>query len=355
MTLNFSTTDSPFEGWTNEGEHGLLHIDKTARIAVLCGGKSSERDVSLRSGQNCYQALLRLGYTHVKLIEVDRYLPQLLLDLGVHVAFLTTHGEQGEDGAIQGLLEILGIPYTGNRIQASAITMNKSMTKRILHEAGHPVLKSKTFYWNPEEGTDFRFIEALLQEIGLPMMIKPLETGSSVGMSKVEHAGELVDALNLASEHGGMLMAECFAKGKDLTVGVVQINGIPTVTPILELRPKTGWYDTKAKYTKGLTDFILPAELSPLQSEAIQQEALAVHHSLGCHGVSRTDFVTTETGDFYILEVNSIPGMTDLSDLPAQCQAMGLSYDDLVDHVLHTAVHTPEAIAKIKRPYSTAV
>jgi len=129
-------------------------------------------------------------------------------------------------------------------------------------------------------------------------------------------------------------------------VGVININGVPTVTPILELRPKTGWYDTKAKYTQGLTAFILPAELSPELTQAIQDEALAAHQTLGCHGVSRTDFVTTEVGDFYILEVNSIPGMTDLSDLPAQCHAMGMSYDTLVNHVLHTAVQTPEQIAK---------
>ena len=338
---------NPFEGWTNPATHGLLQINPSARIAVLCGGASSERDVSLRSGKNCYDALLRLGYTHVKLIEVDKHLPQVLLELNVQVAFLAVHGEQGEDGAIQGLLEILGIPYTGNRLQASAITMDKDLTKRLLKAAGHPVLASETFYWNPEEGADFHFIERLLKDIGLPMMVKPLQTGSSVGMSKVEHADELVDALDLAAEHGGKVMVERFAKGKDLTVGVVNVDGVPTVTPILELRPKTGWYDTKAKYTKGLTEFILPAELTHEATKAIQAEALAVHETLGCHGVSRTDFVTTEEGDFYILEVNSIPGMTDLSDLPAQCNAMGIAYDTLVDHVLHTAVQLPEHIARL--------
>jgi D-alanine-D-alanine ligase len=337
---------NPFEGWTSQAPNGLRHIHPSARIAVLCGGASSEREVSLRSGKNCYEALLRLGYTHVKLIEVNQYVAQVLLDLEVQVAFLAVHGEQGEDGAIQGLLEILGIPYTGNRLQASAITMDKDLTKRVLKAQGHPVLASHTFYWNPEEGADFHFIERLLKDIGLPMMVKPLQTGSSVGMTKVEHADELVEALDLAAEHGGRIMVERFAKGKDLTVGVLNIDGVPTVTPILELRPKTGWYDTKAKYTQGLTEFILPAELSPEITQAIQDEALAVHQTLGCHGVSRTDFVTTELGDFYILEVNSIPGMTDLSDLPAQCHAMGMPYDALVNHVLHTAVQTPEQIAK---------
>jgi D-alanine-D-alanine ligase len=339
-----------FTGWTTTDDNGLRRLAPSARIAVLCGGNSSEREVSLRSGKNCYEALLRLGYTHVKLIEVDKHLPQVLLDLGVNVAFLATHGEQGEDGAIQGLLEILGIPYTGNGIQASAITMDKDLTKRLLKTAGHPVLASRTFYWNPEEGADFRFVESLLREIGLPMMVKPLQTGSSVGMSKVEHAEELVDALDLAAQHGGRIMVEAFAVGRDLTVGVVNMDAVPTVTPILELRPKSGWYDTHAKYTKGMTEFILPAEISAELTDAIQQEALAVHQTLGCHGVSRTDFVCTAEGDYFILEVNSIPGMTDLSDLPAQCHTMGVSYDELVNHVLHTAVQTPDVV--LSRPQS---
>lgn len=349
MTTNTTHLNTKnFTGWTTTDEKGLRRIVPSARIAVLCGGNSSEREVSLRSGKNCYEALVRLGYTHVKLIEVDQHLPQVLLDLGVNVVFLATHGEQGEDGAIQGLLEILGIPYTGNGIQASAITMDKDLTKRLLKTAGHPVLGSRTFYWNPEEGADFRFIESLLQDIGLPMMVKPLQTGSSVGMSKVEHAEELVDALDLAAQHGGRIMVEAFAVGRDLTVGVVNMDAVPTVTPILELRPKSGWYDTHAKYTKGMTDFILPAEISPELTHAIQQEALAVHQALGCHGVSRTDFVCTTEGDYFILEVNSIPGMTDLSDLPAQCHAMGVSYDELVNHVLHSAVQTADVV--LNRP-----
>jgi D-alanine-D-alanine ligase len=327
-------------------ESRLPRIALHTRIAVLCGGRSSEREVSHRSGKNCYDALKRLGYHNVKLVEADEHIAEALLELDVQLAFLAMHGETGEDGAIQGLLEILGIPYTGNRIQASAITMDKSRTKELLRANGLPVLPSKTFFWHPDEGADFRFLEELMQDIGLPMMVKPLNTGSSVGMSKVEHMDELVDALDLASRHGGMVMVEAFATGKELTVGVINVDGTPTVTPILEMRVKSGWYDTHAKYTPGMTEFILPASISQVETEQVQATTLAIHQALGCHGVSRTDFIIAPTGEYYALEVNSIPGMTDLSDLPAQCAHMGVGYDELVQHILHTAVHTPAMVAQ---------
>jgi D-alanine-D-alanine ligase len=326
---------------------GLPKIAQHARIAVLCGGRSSERDVSLRSGKNCYEALQRLGYANTKLIEVNEHIAQTLLELNIEIVYLAMHGETGEDGAIQGMLEILGIPYTGNRIQASAITMDKSRTKDLLRAKGLPVLPSKTFFWHPDEGADFHFLEELFQDIGLPMMVKPLNTGSSVGMTKVEHMEGLVDALDTAAQHGGMVMVETWATGQELTVGVVNMEGIPTVTPILEMRVKSGWYDTHAKYTPGMTEFILPAKLSPSDTQRVQDTALAIHTALGCHGVSRTDFIFTTTGDYYALEVNSIPGMTDLSDLPAQCAHMGVTYDMLVNHILHSAVHTPALCARL--------
>jgi len=331
--------------WLLERDFELPIIAKHARIAVLCGGRSSERDVSLRSGKNCYESLLRQGYLHTKLIDVDEYITHTLLDLQVDVVFLAMHGETGEDGAIQGLLEILDIPYTGNRIQASAVTMDKSLTKQLIADAGHPVLPSQTFEWNVDEGTDFEFMEELLQGIGLPMMVKPLGTGSSVGMSKVEHANDMMDAFEKAAEHGGRIMVERWATGKDITVGVINIEGIPTVTPILEMRVKNGWYDTHAKYTPGMTEFILPASLTKIETALVQQAALNIHKTLGCHGISRSDFIMQPNGEFFCLEVNSIPGMTDLSDLPAQCKEMGISYDELVKHILYTAVHTSECIA----------
>ena len=317
-------------------------IAKDARIAVLCGGKSSEREVSLRSGKNCLEALHRLGYDHAVLVDVDPYVGHLLLNEGIELAFLALHGEQGEDGAIQGLLEILNIPYTGNGLQASVLTMDKALTKQLLKEAGVAVLPSTVFWWNPDEGGDLALLESLCVETGFPLMVKPVGLGSSVGMSRVEGPEALVDALNLAAEQGsGKILVEPYTEGKDITVGVLQLKtGELKTTPLLEIKPKAAgaWYDFETKYTAGATEFILPAALDETTTQAVQAMALRAHQALGCHGVSRTDFIVTADKRFFVLEVNSIPGMTDLSDLPAQCQAMGMGYDELVDTLLHSAV-----------------
>jgi D-alanine-D-alanine ligase len=347
MTYTTNNTVVPQEKFPINPQTGLAFVPKTAKIAVLCGGASSEREVSLRSGKNCIAALHRLGYNHAVLVEVDRYIAHYLVDSAIEVAYIAMHGEQGEDGAIQGLLEILKIPYTGNSIQANAITMDKSRTKQILRDSGIPVLPSLTFYWSAEEGGDLTFMDKLMQEVGFPMMVKPVGTGSSVGMSKVDSPDKLAEALDEASAYsGGQVMVERFAIGKDLTVGTLLLNGRLQVTPILEIRPKSGWYDYEAKYTAGMTDFILPAELTAMETIAVQEMALKAHKAVGCHGVSRTDFVWTVDG-YFVLEINSIPGMTDLSDLPAQCKVMGLGYDELVEALLQSAVVAPAAIARV--------
>ena len=347
MIYTTSNTAVPVERFPINPQTGLASVAKMAKIAVLCGGASSEREVSLRSGKNCIAALHRLGYNNAVLVDVDRYIAHYLVDSGIEVAYIAMHGEQGEDGAIQGLLEILGIPYTGNGIQANALTMDKSRTKQILKDGGIPVLPSLTFYWSAEEGGDLQFMDKLMQEVGFPMMVKPVGTGSSVGMSKVDSPDQLAEALDTASAYsGGQLMVEGFAVGKDLTVGTLLVNGRLQVTPILEIRPKTGWYDYQAKYTAGMTAFILPAELTAIETTAVQEMALKAHQAVGCHGVSRTDFVWTPDG-FFVLEINSIPGMTDLSDLPAQCRAMGMSYDELVEALLQSAVISPAQVASL--------
>ncbi len=314
--------------------HTKATIGKSARIGVLCGGMSSEREVSLRSGKNCHEALLRLGYENAVKIDVGRDIAERLREDGIEVAFLALHGKYGEDGAIQGLLEIMGIPYTGNRLAASAITMDKDVTKRLLASAGLPVAPSATLHL----GNGYqRELAGVSYNSTFPVMVKPVSEGSSVGMSKVNTPEELEAAVQEAGKYASVVMVEQYIPGKSLTVGVVDIDGVPTVTPILELRTQTEWYDQEAKYTDGLTEFVLPAELPDDVTKAIQEATLKAHRAVGCHGVSRIDFVADAEGRFYILEVNTIPGMTDLSDLPAQCKAMGISYDQLVENILKTA------------------
>lgn len=320
-------------------------VSKLTRIAVLCGGPSSEADVSRRSGRNCYESLKRMGYEHVMLIEVDKNIAEKLKDEEIEVAFIALHGKYGEDGAIQGLLDILEIPYTGSRLKAMAVTIDKDLTKRLLKDAGLPVLP-----WQSFDVTDTKAIELIKsnsKELALPypLMVKPLCEGSSVGMSKVEKPEELDAAIEAVAKVSRNVMVEAFITGADLTVGVLEkmtdTGSEFIATPILELRSKSkaGWYDFEAKYTKGLTEFVLPAEISQGTTHRVQELAKQAHKVLGCHGVSRVDFVLDKSTDQpYILEVNTIPGMTDVSDLPAQCQTMGMNYDELVEFILQSAM-----------------
>lgn len=312
-----------------------MQLTKTTRIGVLYGGMASEREVSLRSGKNCFEALKRLGYEKAMLIDVDQDLPQKLKAENIELAYLALHGKYGEDGCVQGLLEIMGVPYTGNGVAASALTWNKARTKAVLAGANLPVLPSVEVDMSRKEGQ-------LCQVANLryPVIVKPLSEGSSYGMSKVDQPESLQKALTEAGKYDQHVMIEEFIRGKSITVGVIDVDGKTVVTPILEMRPvKSEWYDLEAKYTQGLTEFILPAEIDAKTTQAIQDVTLKAHLAAGCHGVSRIDFVVSEAdGAFYILEINTIPGMTDLSDLPAQAKEMGLSYDQLVEAILKTAL-----------------
>ncbi len=315
-------------------------IKKTTKIAVLCGGFSSEREVSLRSGQNCLEALHRLGYQQAVLMEMTRSVALDLHHQGIELVFLALHGRYGEDGCIQGLLEIMGIPYTGNRLTASAIAMDKELTKKVLQSAGLPVIPSVTVKQN---GT-FQGDKAALAALKFPVMVKPVLEGSSVGMSKVDERERLDEAVKIAATFGDRIMVEEFVPGKAITVGVFHHGGKPVVTPILELRTKTAWYDWKAKYTEGMTEFILPADIPENVTQAIQETTLQAHQAIGCYGLSRVDFVVDEQNRFYLLEVNTIPGMTNLSDLPAQAKCMGVDYDTLVECILETAADFQHAL-----------
>ncbi len=302
-------------------------ISKDSKIAVLCGGMSSEREISLRSGKNCLAALERLGYKKAQIVDVSE---NVMNDLkGFEFAYNTLHGKYGEDGCIQGVLEILKIPYTGCGVMASAICMNKEYTKKVMATAGLPLIKSVYLY--PNENP----VEKV-SELKYPLMIKPVSEGSSFGMNKVNNEAELIDAVNEARKYNAHVLIEEYLVGIAATVGVLEKDGKAFATEILELRPKNEWYDYEAKYTKGMTEFILPAELSPEMTKQVKEYAVKAFEVCGCSGVSRVDFHIV--GEIpYILEVNTNPGMTDTSDLPAQAAAGGIDYDNLVEMVLKSA------------------
>ena len=302
-------------------------LNKESKIAVLCGGMSSEREISLRSGKNCYDALIRLGYKNAKLVDVSS---NIMSDIkGFDVAYNALHGKYGEDGCIQGILEILKIPYTGCGVMASALCMNKAYTKEMLKSAGIPLIKSVCV-------TESDDLKASVKDLKYPLMVKPVSEGSSFGMSKVNQENELEEAVKNAFKYNNIVLIEEYLKGKDLTVGVLEKGDETFATEILELRSKNEWYDYEAKYTKGMTEFILPAEISEEQTKKVKETAVKAHVACGCRGVSRVDFLLTEnTG--YVLEINTSPGMTDTSDLPAQAAAMGITYDELVELILKGA------------------
>ncbi len=307
-------------------------IKKDAKIAVLCGGMSNEREVSLRSGKNVLSALKKLGYTNSILIDVNKDVASVLADNKIEICYNTLHGRYGEDGCIQGLLEIMGIKYTGCNVKSSAICMDKDTTKNVLGEHGLNIIKSVSI----NKGEDYK---KKIDNLNYPLMIKPAKEGSSIGMSKVNNEDELKVALDVAYKSDSKVLIEEYLQGYSCTVGVledIKTNKI-FATPILGFETKTEWYDYEAKYTKGLTTFNLPAKLSLSLTEKVQDMAIEAHRACECSGVSRVDFLIYNDIP-YILEINTNPGMTDLSDLPAQAKYMGIDYENLVELILNTAI-----------------
>lgn len=304
-------------------------IDKNSKIAVLCGGMSSEREVSLRSGKNCHGALLRLGFKNAVLIDVDENIAEKLKDEKIEYGYIALHGKYGEDGCIQGLLEILKIPYAGCGVMASAVCMHKEYTKKILStDKSIPLIKSVYIQKNED-------VISAVKNLKYPLMIKPVSEGSSFGMSKVEDQSLLLKAVEDAQKYNPDVLIEEYLEGIFMTVGVLEDNGESFATEILEIRPKKEWYDYEAKYTKGLSEFILPANVSKEKEKEIKELAIKAHKLTKCSGVSRVDFHIV--GDIpYILEINTSPGMTDTSDLPAQAACMGIDYDTLVLLILNS-------------------
>ena len=307
-----------------------LKIDLDKNIGVLCGGPSTEREISLRSGENCLKALKRLGYKNAQLIDVDKNIAKILIEKNIEVAYIALHGKYGEDGAIQGLLEVLEIPYTGSGIRASSMALDKEITKKILSCHKIPVLNSIIVY-------DDNNLSENIKNLNYPLMVKPLCQGSSIGMSKVSNSVELLISLNEALKYKSGVMIEEYIQGKSLTVGVLDSESKTFSTPVLEFNTKNEWYDFECKYTKGLTEFILPANINKCTTEIIKELAIKSHKAIGATGISRVDFMLDKNNNSYVLEINTVPGMTDLSDLPAQAKAMDIEYDELVGIILNSS------------------
>ena len=305
-------------------------IDKSAKIAVLVGGMSSEAEISKRSGKGCFDALKSLGYVNAELVVVDENIAQTLKNGKFDYAYNALHGKYGEDGCIQGVLEILQIPYTGCGVMSSSVCMNKEYTKRILSTCKDIPLIKSVFV---KKGED---VVEKTKTLNYPLITKPVNEGSSFGMTKVNSPDELESAYLDAIKYNDDVLIEEYLVGKAATVGVIGDGTERIVTEILEMRPKHEWYDYECKYTKGMTEFVLPAEISKEMTEKVKKIALKAFEAAGCSGVSRVDFHIVADVP-YVLEINTSPGMTETSDLPAQAAAMGIDYANLVQLILNSA------------------
>jgi len=307
-------------------------VNRNLHVVVLMGGWSAEREVSLMSGDGIVEALKGNGWTRVTALDMDRDVAARLTELKPDIVFNALHGTPGEDGTIQGMLTLMGIPFTHSGIETSVIAIDKELTKLLLvpHGIRMPegtVIDSETLFAG--------------DPIPRPYVLKPVNEGSSVGVAIVTHEGNYGNPIGRDVEgpwlHFDELLAEPFIKGRELTVAVLGEEALS----VTELQPKAGFYDYDAKYTDGLTTHVCPAEVPDDIAKAMMGAALEAHRLLGCRGASRSDFRwDDEAGEegLYLLEVNTQPGMTPLSLVPEQAKQRGISYAELVERIIGEAL-----------------
>lgn len=299
---------------------------KKLRVGVLMGGQSAEREISLKTGRAICQALVRRGYK-VFSIDVDALLPQQLSRKQLDVAFLALHGPGGEDGTVQGLLEIMGIPYTGSGVRASAIAMDKAMTKAILQVNDIPVPQGVVLQRSESS-------KSWPAKLKFPQVVKPSTEGSTIGVSIVRKRVEFQSALRRAYRFGERVVVESYIDGREVALGVLDGEALPAV----EIISPGGFYDFAAKYQKAETQYLCPAPLPRTILTQIQNLAVRAYRVIGCAGAARVDFRISRRGRPAILEINTIPGMTERSLLPMAAAQAGMTYDTLVERMLGSAL-----------------
>ena len=296
--------------------------EKFGKVAVLLGGKSAERQVSLNSGQAVLQALLNQGINAEAFDPLTRSVTELTQ---YDRAFIVLHGRGGEDGQIQGVLEWLNIPYTGTGVQGSAIGMDKVKTKQIWQGSDLPTAPYRLI----TQHSDFAKVA---EELKLPVIIKPVHEGSSIGMSKVEKIEDFAEALSKATTHDSVVMAEAWITGREFTVVILNGQALPVIR--LEPPKDVAFYDYEAKYNRNDTTYGIPCGLSEAQEQELQALALRAFQAAGASGWGRIDAMQDENGKFWLLEVNTVPGMTDHSLVPKAAQAIGHSFEQLCVMIL---------------------
>ena len=332
-------------------------MNTNIKIALLLGGTSPEKEVSRNTAKSILKALRELGFQVIpmnpayginqpadeeKLFDTEEYaeptnrkyielINSKIFD-DIDLAFLALHGKWGEDGTIQSLLELRGIKYTGSGVLSSSLAMDKAMTKVILQHSGVP-----TPAWIVVDQADkinYDISKKIGENLGYPCVIKPNDQGSTVGLTICKDETEVKSAIELALQFSDKALIEQYIPGRELTVAVLDEKALP----ILEIRPKNGFYDYENKYTAGRTEYIVPAEIPNEITIAIQEKALIAFKSVGCKTYSRIDFRLTDEGNSYCLEINTLPGMTSLSLVPKAAKAAGISFEELIARIVKNAI-----------------
>jgi D-alanine-D-alanine ligase len=308
-------------------------INRSLRIAVINGGESAEAEVSRSSAKGVIQAL-RENYEHVADMELDKNLAVALDEFSADIVFPVLHGPPGEDGTLQGFLEILGFPYVGSDVHGSAFAMDKIVSKSIFREAGLPLIKQAVV--TQTEGIAAA-VQTIVRNVGEYVVVKPARQGSALGVTLIDNDNQLHEGLEKAFAFDERLLVEQRMDGKEITVGVIDTDDGSKPFPVIEITtPIDSWYDYEHRYTKGLSEHLMPANLPENQYLKLQEIAVAAHQSLGCRDLSRADFIVTGEAieDIYLLEVNTLPGMTPTSLYPDGAAGFGLNFIELVSYLV---------------------
>jgi len=297
-------------------------MNRAERVGVLMGGLSAEHPISLKSGKAVARALRDRGWTVVEIV-VDRDLPAILVQERIEVAWIALHGRFGEDGCVQGLLEVMGIPYTDSGVRASAVAMDKIATKAALASEPSVLMASD---WVARAG-------APLPQVTFPVITKPAVGGSTIGMAICRTEDDLRRGVDVALALHDEVLLESFVEGEEITVAV--LDG--TALPVVRILPESGFFDFDAKYTEGRTTYEVPAAIAEDTATRAQQAAVVAYRTLGCRGLARVDFIVRSDGQPVFLEINTIPGMTATSLSPMAAGAAGIPFEELVERVLLTA------------------
>jgi D-alanine-D-alanine ligase len=334
-------------------------LPKKEKIALFLGGTSPEKEVSKSTAKSIYAALQKLGYETVLInpaygrnqpkniedffsdkefteISNKNYVDLVNSDLmdGIDLVFLALHGKWGEDGTIQALLELKGIKYTGSKVLASAISIDKEMSKILFNHYG--IKTPKWFSLTKLEIDEDLLNNRIKKELGFPCVIKPNDQGSTVGVTICKKEKDIAAAVNLALEYSNKVIIEEYIAGKEMTVAV--LNDIPL--PVLEIKPKHDIYDYESKYTSGMSEYFVPADIPEKVFSNMQEQALSAFKALGCEVYSRVDFRLSEKNESYCLEVNTLPGMTSTSLVPKMAKAAGITFEELIERIVKLSKHT---------------